>query len=209
MLDKYMTQVKYIAAISIMAMMFFGGCTGASNVTHEAAGIIIPNVSPSVVSLTSGETAEAEIVKNGKFSPVAITFKNLNAIPVTLKNYKVEYVDSYTGEKIGALSFGAEMTYTIDGATVSSGTSSTTATSTTSTTSSSTTTPSSTTSGVTATASGNTFSLAVVNTKVKAEMYKDTVNATDNRMLTAKITFYGVDYNGNGLQLDASASILP
>jgi len=206
MLDKYMSHIKYIAAISILAMMFFGGCTGASNITHEASGIIIPNVSPSVVSQTSSETIETEIVKSGKFSSLAITFQNLNAIPVTLKNYKVEYVDSYTGEKIGALSFGADMTYTIAGASASTATTSTTtpATGTTAAT-----TTSSTTSGVTATASGNTFTLAVVNTKVKVEMYKDTTNATDNRMLTAKITFYGVDYNGNGLQLDASASILP
>ncbi len=202
-----MTQIKYIAAFSILAMMFFGGCTGASNVAHETAGIIIPSVSPSVVSLTTSESAETEIIKTGKFSPVAITFQNLNAIPVTLKNYKVEYVDSYTGEKIGALSFGAEMTYTIAGASLSTSSTATPATSTTTTTASTTT--SSTTSGVTATASGNTFSLAVVNTKVKTEMYKDTTNSTDNRMLTAKITFYGVDYNGNGLQLDASASILP
>lgn len=209
MLDKYMAQIKFIAAISILAMMFFGGCTGASNVTHEAAGIIIPSVSPSVVSLTSSETAESEIVKNGKFSSVDITFKNLNAIPVTLKNYKVEYVDSYTGEKIGALSFGADMTYTIAGATVSDTTSTSSSTSSTSTATTTTPTTSSTTSGVTATASGNTFTLAVVNAKVKTEMYKDTANVTDNRMLTAKITFYGVDYNGNGLQLDASTSILP
>ncbi|HNY10935.1 MAG TPA: hypothetical protein PKK26_05025 [Candidatus Wallbacteria bacterium] len=204
MLDKYMTQIKYIAAISILAMMFFGGCTGASNITHEAAGIIIPNVSPSVVMLTSGETDETEIVKNGKFPSLAITFQNLGAIPVTLKNYKVEYVDSYTGEKIGALSFGVEMTYTIDGnpATASTATSS-------STTSSTATTTSTTTSGANATASGNTFPIQVVNSKVKVEMYKDTANSTDNRMLTAKITFYGIDYNGNGLQLDASASILP
>lgn len=208
MLDKYMSYIRYIAAIAIVGMLFFGGCTGSSNITHEASGIIIPNVTPSVVSLTSGESNEVDIVKSGKFSSAGITFSNLNAIPVNMKSYKVEYFDSYTGEKLGTLSFGAAMNFTVAGA--SATTANTTATSTATPTTSSTTTSSTSTSTTGSSAAPtSSFNVAVVSQKVKAEMYRDTANTTDNRMLTAKMTFYGIDYNGNGLQLDAAVTILP
>lgn len=196
MLDAYIKYVRYLAILTIVGMIFYGGCTNSSNVTHEAAGIVIPSISPSVSTLTSSETNEAEIVKNGKFSTVTVTFQNLNAIPVTLKYYKVEYNNSYNGEKISSLSFGADLAHTIAG----SG-SSTAATTTTSTTSSST--------GTAATASGNSVTLTVVNQKVKTAMYGVLDDSTDNKILTAKITFYGVDYNANGLELNASVTIVP
>ena len=203
MLDTYIKYVRYLAVFTIVGMIFYGGCTSTSNVTHEAAGIVIPSVSPSVSTLTSSETNEAEIVKNGKFSTVTVTFQNLNAIPVTLKYYKVEYQDGYNGEKIGTLSFGADLAQTIPGS--ASGTSATTGT-TTSTTTTSTTTA---TTGSTASASGNSITLSVVNQKVKNEMYRVLTDSTDNRILTAKITFYGIDYNANGLELNASVTIVP
>jgi hypothetical protein len=49
----------------------------------------------------------------------------------------------------------------------------------------------------------------VVNQKVKNEMYRVLTDSTDNRILTAKITFYGIDYNANGLELNASVTIVP
>ena len=199
MLDAYIKYVRYLAILTIVGMIFYGGCTNSSNVTHEAAGIVIPSISPSVSTLTSSETLEAEIVKNGKFSPVTITFQNLNAIPVTLKYYKVEYNNSYNGEKISSLSFGADLTHTIAGS--GSSTTGGTAATTTSGTSSST--------GAAATASGNSVTLTVVNQKVKTAMYGVLEDSTDNKILTAKITFYGVDYNANGLELNASVTIVP
>ncbi|HBC76503.1 MAG: hypothetical protein A2008_01675 [Candidatus Wallbacteria bacterium GWC2_49_35] len=199
MLDAYIKYVRYLAVFTIVGMIFYGGCTSTSNVTHEAAGIVIPSVSPSVSTLTSAETEEAEIVKNGKFSTVTVTFQNLNAIPVTLKYYKVEYQDGYNGEKIGSLSFGADLAQTIPGSTA--GTSATAATTAT--------TPTTATTGSTASASGNSITLSVVNQKVKNEMYRVLTDSTDNRILTAKITFYGIDYNANGLELNASVTIVP
>lgn len=201
MLDAYIKYVRYLAVFTIVGMIFYGGCTSTSNVTHEAAGIVIPSVSPSVSTLTSAETDEAEIVKNGKFSTVTVAFQNLNAIPVTLKYYKVEYHDGYNGEKIGSLSFGADLAQTIPGSSsgtaATTGTTATTATTTTATT------------GSTASAAGNSITLSVVNQKVKNEMYRVLTDSTDNRILTAKITFYGIDYNANGLELNASVTIVP
>lgn len=196
MLDAYMKYARYLAILAIVGMIFYGGCTSTSNVTHEAAGIVIPTVSPSVSTQTSAETNEAEIVKTAKFSPVTVTFQNLNAIPVTLKYYKVEYYDGYNGEKVSTLSFGADLAQTIPGAAGGS-TAATGGTAATTTTTAST------------GASGNSITLSVVNQKVKSEMYRVLTDSTDNRILTAKITFYGVDYNANGLELNASVTIVP
>ncbi len=198
MIDTYIKYVRYFAVLTIIGMIFYGGCTNSSSVTHEAAGLIIPGVSPSISTLISTETQEAEIIKNGKFSTVTINFQNLNAIPVTLKYYKVEYYDSYNGEKISTLSFGADLAHTISGSSGSTSSSGTTATTSTGTSS---TTP--------ANASGNSVTLSVVNQKVKTEMYRVVTDSSDNRILTAKITFYGVDYNANGLELNASVTIIP
>ncbi len=199
MLETYIKYVRYLAALTIVGMIFYGGCTNSSNVMHEPAGIIIPGVSPSVATLTSSETDEAEIIKNGKFSSVTVNFQNLNAIPVTLKYYKVEYYDSYNGEKISSLAFGADLAHTIAGSTGSVATTTTGTTATTATT----------TNTTTATASGNSVTLSLVTQKVKSEMYRVVTESTDNRILTAKITFYGVDYNANGLELNASVTIVP
>ena len=197
MLEAYIKYLRYLAALTIVGMIFYGGCTNSSNIMHEPAGIIIPGVSPSVATLTSSETEEAEIIKNGKFSPVTVNFQNLNAIPVTLKYYKVEYYDSYNGEKISSLAFGADLAHTIAGNTGSVATTGTTGTTTT------------TTTATTANASGNSVTLSLVTQKVKSEMYRVVTESTDNRILTAKITFYGVDYNANGLELNASVTIVP
>lgn len=197
MLEAYIKYARYLAALTIVGMIFYGGCTNSSNIMHEPAGIIIPGVSPSVATLTSSETIEAEIIKNGKFSPVTVNFQNLNAIPVTLKYYKVEYYDSYNGEKISSLAFGADLAHTIAGSTGAVAT--TTATTGTATT----------TNTTTANASGNSVTLSLVTQKVKSEMYRVVTESTDNRILTAKITFYGVDYNANGLELNASVTIVP
>jgi hypothetical protein len=196
MLDAYIKYVRYLAALTIVGMIFYGGCTNSSNIMHEPAGIIIPGVSPSVSTLTSSETEEAEIIKNGKFSPVTVNFQNLNAIPVTLKYYKVEYYDSYNGEKISSLAFGADLAHTIAGNSGSIATTGAGATVQTTTTTQ-------------ANASGNSVTLSLVTQKVKSEMYRVVTDSADNRILTAKITFYGVDYNANGLELNASVTIVP
>ena len=198
MLEAYIKYVRYLAALTIVGMIFYGGCTNSSNIMHEPAGIIIPGVSPSVATLTSSETIEAEIIKNGKFSPVTVNFQNLNAIPVTLKYYKVEYYDSYNGEKISSLAFGADLAHTIAGSTGAVAATTTT-----------TGTAATTTNATSANASGNSVTLSLVTQKVKSEMYRVVTESTDNRILTAKITFYGVDYNANGLELNASVTIVP
>jgi len=200
-MTNYLKYIKLVSAFAIVGMLFFGGCTSTNNVTHEAAGIVITSVSPAVVSQTSTETSEAEIIKTGKFSSLTVNFQNLNGIPVTLKNYKVEYVDSYTGESLSSLSFGTDTTYTVGGAVSSSTTSSTSS----STTSSST---SGTSSTSTLSPTGN-LTVSVVNGAVKSAIYRNVTDPTDNRILTAKITLYGNDFNGNGLTLETSVTIVP
>lgn len=206
-MTNYLRYIRFVSAVAIVCMLFFGGCMSSNNVTHEAAGIIIQGVNPAVIGLTSGESEEAAIIKAGKFSEVAVNFQNLNNIPVMIKSYKVEYSDSFTGEKLPTLSFGAETTQMISGVNGSStsGTGSSSTSSTASTTSSS----STSTSGATASSSGNTFTLSVVNSQVKTAMYRTLTDPTDNRMLTARLTFYGNDFNGNGLVLETSVTILP
>jgi|GEM_PF-6288364 len=197
-MDKYIKYIRYMAALAIIGMFFYGGCTSSSTIMHEPAGVIIPSITPAASTLTSNETSEAEIVKTGKFSPVTIAFQNLNAIPITIKYYKIEYTDSYTGEKLSSLSFGSEMVFTISGNTGTSTSSSST-----------TTTASAAASSSTASTSGNNVTLPVVDSKTKVEMYRNVNDPTDNRVLGAKITFYGTDYNANGLEFNASVTIVP
>ena len=206
MLDAYIKYVRYLVVLTIVGMIFYGGCASSSNIMHEPAGIIIQGVSPSVSTLTSSETDEAEIIKNGKFSPITINFQNLNAIPVTLKYYKVEYYDSYNGEKISSLAFGADLAHTIAGN--AGGTAATGSTGSTGSIGSTGSTAA-TTASTTANATGNSVTLSLVTQKVKSEMYRVVTDSADNRILTAKITFYGVDYNANGLELNASVTIVP
>ncbi|MEZ7890743.1 MAG: hypothetical protein QMC67_03270 [Candidatus Wallbacteria bacterium] len=210
-LDRFLTTAKYLTAFAIVGSMFYAGCSSGSNITHEAAGVIIPSVSPYTITKTSAETSESEIIKTGVFSNLTINFQNLNAIPVTITKYKVDYIDNYTGEKVSDLTFGADTVFTISGsaAVSNSSTSSTTSGSTgggASTTGTSTT---STTGSGTSSSSTNSLNFGIVNQKVKNALYRNVNDPLDNRMLNAKITFYGNDYNGNGLELNASVTILP
>ena len=207
-LDRFLTTIKLFTALAIVGTLFYAGCSSTSNITHEVSGVVIPQVSPYTIKQTSSETTESEIVKVGKFSDLTVNFSNLNAIPFTVTKYKVEYIDNYTGEKLSDLTIGVDTTFTVQGTASVASTSNSTTSSGTSTGTSSTT--GTTTASTTASSSSsNSFTIGIVNTKVKAALYKNVTDPLDNIMLNVKLTFYGNDYNGNGMELSTAVTIQP
>jgi hypothetical protein len=177
-----------VLAMMIIGAMFGTGCSDLSQGFHEKAGVIIPTISPQILKATSTGTSEAEIYASGTFPTATIMFQNLNAIPVVLKAYKVDYFSTTDGSQIGSLTFSGQTVFTVPGATGEATTTTTT---------------------TTTTDSSSGLTLYLWTQAVKDEVYGNTSISSDNKQLLAKIDIYGDDYNGNSVQISAAVTLTP
>jgi len=184
----------------VLGTLFGTGCNDMHQVFHEKSGGMVATVDPMVLRPTFTGTNEAELItSSGAFPNARIVFTNLNAIPATVRTFKVDYYDVSTGQKLTALTTSGQVFLRIEPVTVaSSGAIAQTVQ-----------TAQTAQTGTTQATAGEGLVINPWSEAVKTTMYGNTATRADNKALEARVDLYCEDVNGNTFGLAAAFTLMP